>query len=82
MRRRLTRLAEQQTELQNLMDGVLAQGVHPLFLVEEEYRLALLDAEMSFVESFADRITDPHNDWGALWAAFHASRPSPREGQS
>jgi hypothetical protein len=31
--------------------------VHPLFLVEEDYRLALLDAEAAFIEGFIERIT-------------------------
>ncbi|MEV0838195.1 PadR family transcriptional regulator [Actinocatenispora sera] len=79
---RLTRLAEQRAEIVDILDDATARGIPGLFLVEEEYRLALLDAEVSFVESFADRITDPHNDWGALWAQFHASRPAPGEGQS
>jgi DNA-binding PadR family transcriptional regulator len=79
---RLSRLGEQRAEIVAILDDTRARGIPGLFLVEEEYRLALLDAEMSFVESFADRITDPHNDWGALWAAFHASRPAPGEGQS
>src|SRR5438874_13533638 len=50
--RRLDRLAAQRTEIRELVDGALAQDVHPLFLVEEEYRLALLAAETAFVEQF------------------------------
>ena len=38
--------------------------MHPLFLVEEEYRLALLDAESAFVERFIERITDPDDRLG------------------
>lgn len=79
---RLTRLAEQRAEILGILDAATAQGVPGLFLIEEEYRLALLDAEVSFVESFRDRITDPHNDWSALWADFHASRQAPGGGQS
>jgi len=45
--------------------------MHPLFQVEEEYRLTLLDAESSFVERFIGRITDPGTGWGPLWAQFH-----------
>src|ERR687894_1008361 len=68
--RRLGRLAEQHAEIRNLIDKTLAGGVHPLFLVEEEYRLALLDAESSFVERFIERITHPETGWGRLWAEF------------
>lgn len=78
---RLTRLAELRAEIHGILDDATARGIPGLFLVEEEYRLALLDAEASFVESFADRITDPHNDWSALWADFHADRHTPRGGQ-
>lgn len=41
------------------MEDALALGVHPLFLVEEDYRLALLDAEAAFIDDFIDRITRP-----------------------
>jgi DNA-binding PadR family transcriptional regulator len=69
--RRLGRLAEQRAEIRNLIDSTLAGGVHPLFLVEEEYRLALLDAESSFVEQFIERINLPETGWGRLWDEFH-----------
>ena len=69
--RRLRRLAEQRAEIRDLIDGALADGVHPLFLVEEEYRLALLDAESAFVERFIAQITDPETGWGRLWGGFH-----------
>ena len=69
--RRLARLAEQRAEIRELIDRTVAGGVHPLFLVEEEYRLALLEAECSFVESFVARITDTTAGWGRQWAEFH-----------
>ncbi len=71
--RRQGRLAEQRAEIRDLVDTTLAAGVHPLFLVEEEYRLALLDAESSFVDRFIERIADPEAGWGRLWAEFHAT---------
>ena len=69
--RRLGRLAEQRAEIRELIDSTLAGGVHPLFMVEEEYRLALLDAESVFVERFIERITHPETGWGRLWAEVH-----------
>ncbi|MEJ2857107.1 MULTISPECIES: PadR family transcriptional regulator [unclassified Saccharothrix] len=69
LRDRLTRLAEQRAEIRGLLDE--AADVHPLFLVEEEYRIALLDAEVAFVEGFIDRIEDPETGWGPMWAGFH-----------
>lgn len=68
---RLRRLAEQAAEIRGLVDETLAAGVHPLFLVEEQYRLALVDAEVAFVERFVEQITHPETGWGRLWAEFH-----------
>jgi DNA-binding PadR family transcriptional regulator len=73
---RLQRLAAERAEIRSLIDGALAQDVHPLFLVEEEYRLALLAAETTFVERFVEQITDPNNGWGPRWAQFHEGQQS------
>jgi DNA-binding PadR family transcriptional regulator len=72
LRRRLDRLAEQRDGIRALIDRALAEGVHPLFLVEEEYRIAVLDADERFVAGLIGRITDPEDGWGPLWASFHA----------
>jgi DNA-binding PadR family transcriptional regulator len=69
--RRLHRLTERRAEIRGLVDSTLAGGVHPLFLVEEDYRLALLDAESVFVERFIERINRPETGWGRLWAEHH-----------
>ena len=69
LRTRLGALAGQRAELQGMIDSSLSQGVPELFLVEEEYRLAMLDAEVSFVERFIAQITDPETGWGPTWAA-------------
>lgn len=76
---RLARLAELRTEARELVDSTVAQGVHPLFLIEEEYRLALLAAETSFVENFIHRIDDPETGWRRPWADFHAQPPGTDE---
>jgi DNA-binding PadR family transcriptional regulator len=82
--RRLRRLRQQRAETRDRVDKVLAGGVHPLFLVEEEYRLALLDAEASFVEWFIGRITHPETGWGRPWAELHgeAARTEKRRQES
>jgi DNA-binding PadR family transcriptional regulator len=79
LRRRLTRLAEQRAEIRAIIDDTLALGVPELFLIEEEYRLTLLDAESSFVERFIGQITDPEAGWGPLWAEFHGEPASSEE---
>ena len=80
LRGRLDLLAGQQDEIRSLVDGSLRQGVPELFLVEEEYRLALLAAEVSFVEQLIGRITAP-DGWAAPWARFHGE-PPPGDPQS
>jgi DNA-binding PadR family transcriptional regulator len=71
LRHRLDQLHQARAEIRGLIDTTLARGVPELFLVEEEYRLALLAAETAFVEEFIGKITDPGTDWGTLWAQFH-----------
>src|SRR5215467_5598836 len=81
LRQRLARLAEQRAEIRAMIDGTLAQGVPELFLIEEEYRLALLAGETSFVEQFIGKITDPETGWGPAWAQFHHEPASNGERQ-
>jgi DNA-binding PadR family transcriptional regulator len=81
LRRRLDRLAAQRTEIRELVDATVAQGVPALFLVEEEYRLALLDAESSFVARFIEQITDPETGWARMWAEFHGAPTGTEERQ-
>lgn len=76
---RLRRLAAQRGDIRELIDSTLAGGVHPLFLVEEEYRLALLDAESLFVERFLEQINHPETGWGPLWSEFHGEPVAARE---
>jgi len=79
--RRLRRLAEQRTEIRDLIDGTLAGGVHPLFLVEEDYRLALLDAESLFVERLVQRIDHPETGWARPWSELHGEPGEANERQ-
>ncbi|MCQ4040895.1 PadR family transcriptional regulator [Streptantibioticus rubrisoli] len=76
LRRRLDRLAEQRAEIRTLIDDATGKGVPGLFLIEEEYRLALLETESSFAERFIAQITDPRTDWAGGWAEFHGE-PAP-----
>ena len=71
LRRRLDRLSAQRAEIRDLIDRTVEGGVHPLFLVEEEYRIALLDADAVFTTGLIERVTDPQDGWGPLWAQFH-----------
>jgi len=80
LHRRLERLDAQRAEIRALIDAALAQGVPGLFLIEEEYRIALLEAESSFVEQLVDRITDTELGWGRQWAALRGEPPPERTG--
>lgn len=82
LHRRLDRLAEQRTEIRTLIEDSLIRGVPGLFLVEEQYRLALLEAEASFVEQFIAQITHPETGWGRMWAEFHGESAPPTKGSS
>ncbi|MEO3873370.1 PadR family transcriptional regulator [Nonomuraea sp. B12E4] len=72
LRRRLERLAEAREETAVLIEGTVSSGMPELFVIEEEYRLALLEAEIAFVERFVQRIIDPEKGWGPGWARAHA----------
>jgi DNA-binding PadR family transcriptional regulator len=73
LRQRLTRIETQVIELEKQFAEVGAQNLPPLFLVENEYRLALIKAEQRFI---AELITRIENGWGPLelWRGFHQNR--------
>jgi DNA-binding PadR family transcriptional regulator len=71
LRARLRRLEDQRAEIRKLIDNAVGEGVHPLFLVEEDYRLALLDADFAFTEQLIERIENPTTGWRSQWADFH-----------
>jgi len=47
--------------------------VHPMFLIEDDYRIALLEAEAAFITTFTSKIEDPGSGWSGPWRAHHAS---------
>jgi DNA-binding PadR family transcriptional regulator len=66
------RLGEQSEELRAAI-GLALKHVEALFLVENEFRLHLLEAERQFIEGFVERIkTDA--DYVRSWTAFHTDR--------
>jgi DNA-binding PadR family transcriptional regulator len=81
LRTRLGHLAGQQTEIRELIDTSLASGVPGLFLIEEEYRLALAEAESAFVGRLIQRITNPATGWIDQWAEFHHEKAPTPEGE-
>ncbi len=71
LRTRLDALAARRSEITELIDVALAAEVPDLFLIEERYRLAVLDAEVTFIRHFITEIADPNTPWLPAWAAFH-----------
>lgn len=71
LRKRRQKLDVQRLEIRAVTDGALAGGVHPLFLVEEDFRLALNEAEAMFVDQLIQKIIHPKTGWQQEWAEFH-----------
>lgn len=73
LRQRLKRIEQSTAALAGQIAGISAQNFPGLFLVETEYRLALLKAEQAFVAELIHRI---ENGWGplALWRGIHDDR--------
>ena len=73
LRQREKLLVQNITVLAGQIAGIGAQNFPPLFLVETEYRLALMKAEQAFVAELVRRI---ESGWGPLdlWRGFHEDR--------
>lgn len=67
LRKRSRHVAQARARAREMIDQATAGGLAPLFLVDEEYRVALLDAEQAFLEKLTERITDPDNGWAGPW---------------
>jgi DNA-binding PadR family transcriptional regulator len=70
--RRLTALSGQADEIRARMQGAADQGVAWVFLVEEQYRLTVLEAEMRFVTDLMEGLADP--DYIRQWNDSFGSR--------
>jgi DNA-binding PadR family transcriptional regulator len=67
------RIAEQRAGIDALVKG----GLHPFFLVESEYRLALETAEKVFVDQLLRTLGD--EELIAMWRGFHEQSAKARE---
>lgn len=77
LRRRLERLTQAVDSLTALLDT--ASDVPRLFLIEDEYRIAMTRAEADWVRSLLDELTAgtfPHLD---AWRSFHETGQMPPE---
>jgi DNA-binding PadR family transcriptional regulator len=73
LRKRVERIAQNVAALTQRFKSIGDQNFPPLFLVETEYRLALMKAEQHFVAELIGRI---ESGWGPLelWSGFHEDR--------
>jgi DNA-binding PadR family transcriptional regulator len=73
LRRRLELIEDDAAVLARQIEQVGAANFPPLFLVESEYRLAIIRAEQQFVAELVRRI---ENGWGPrdLWQSIHQDR--------
>jgi hypothetical protein len=73
LRQREKLLEQNAAVLSGQIAGIGAQNFPPLFLVETEYRLALMKAEQAFVAELVRRI---ESGWGPLdlWRGLHQDR--------
>jgi DNA-binding PadR family transcriptional regulator len=67
------RIAEQRARI----DALVAGGLHPFFLIENEYRLALESAEKTFVDQLLRTLDD--EQLIEMWRSFHEQSAKQRE---
>ena len=77
LRVRSQRLADETEAVRAQRDTTVAEGVAPIFLVEDDYRIALLEAESTFIKGLVERIEDPDTGWAGPWRAYHSAPPEP-----
>lgn len=71
LQRRTERLKQEGAATQRGIDMALDTGVLPFFLVEEDYRVTMIEAEIEFIRKLIARITNKKNGWAPQWAAAY-----------
>ncbi|MEV3985852.1 PadR family transcriptional regulator [Nonomuraea sp. NPDC049758] len=72
LERRAAAMTAQRAELARTADAARAGGVAWVFLVEDDYRLAVLDAELAFVARLIESLGAP--DYARTWHEMFGSR--------
>lgn len=57
--------------------AAIAMGLPHLFLLDDEYRLAMLDAELSWLDALLEEFERGELDWSEAWIAEIAARFEP-----
>ncbi|GGM14336.1 PadR family transcriptional regulator [Streptomyces fumigatiscleroticus] len=64
-------LAEQAQEIRTRLDAAPARGVDRVLLIEHEYELTLIEAELSFVHRLTELIKEDPPGFAELWHELH-----------
>ncbi|MDM7830206.1 PadR family transcriptional regulator [Cellulomonas edaphi] len=78
LRLRAANLDRAITVLATTVDGARAQGLPDVFALEADYELAVLRAELGFVNGLAASIADGSLGGVELWRTLHAQSPGGR----
>lgn len=83
LRTRLGGVVAAAAAIRDPRDAAVANGVHPVLLIEDDYRIALLEAEASFITALIRKIEEPEGwseEWSERWRALQAADDSGRSG--
>jgi DNA-binding PadR family transcriptional regulator len=72
LRTRLARVVSATVAIRGQRDATVATGVHPVFLIEDDYRIALLEAEAAFITALIGKIDEP-GGWSEQWREHQAT---------
>lgn len=67
LRQRCERLQSHRDDVGRMVQGAAATGMPRIFLIEHDYELAMLDAELSFVAGLIDQLGEGTYDGIDLW---------------
>ena len=80
LERRAERLATQLADTERGLEGA-PPGLPRLFLLEEEYRMAVLEAELAWLRGVIDDLRSGRLDWSEQWLREVAAKFLPAETQ-
>ncbi|NUO98254.1 MAG: PadR family transcriptional regulator [Nonomuraea sp.] len=72
LERRSAALTAERADLHQVVESAREGGVAWVFLVEDDYRLAVLDAELAFIARLVDSLSAP--DYARTWHEMFGSR--------
>lgn len=74
---RLEHLRNQHESIRATRNAAVDSGVHPIFLIEDDYRLSIIQAEIDFVKNFVSTVSDPTSEWSEPWRKYHTDTTAP-----